>query len=160
MPADPSLPPSFAQQLQPNYLGSPTVVNAILKGFIGEIQGWVLARRAGTMTTQEMAAKIHERGADFSTIFCGENPKYQSVAGWNSREWGISSYMKVDLGHYYLDQYDAWKGDALGVTYNWLAWLVVQAMKHDDPDEGARMMGDNIRTLVQMLTGTIKRRGM
>lgn len=160
MPSDPSLPPSFAQQLQPNYLGSPTVVSNILKGYIGEIQGWVLARRAGTMTVKEMAAKIHERGAEFSAIFCGENPKYQSVVGWNSREWGISSYMMVDLGHYWLAQQEAWKGDTLGVTYNWLAWVVVQAMNKEDPDEGAHFMGENISTLVQMLTGTIKRRGM
>ena len=147
-PVDPSLPPSFERQLQPNYLGSPTVVNAILAKYIGEIHGWVLARRAGAMTAEDMAAKIHERGAEFSAIFCGDNPEYQPIVGWNNRNYGLSSYMKVDLGHYYLAHHAAWNDDA----------LVVEAMKLDDPEETARKMGENIRTLVQMLTGTIKRR--
>ena len=43
-PVDPSLPPSFERQLQPNYLGSPTVVNAILAKYIGEIHGWRAAQ--------------------------------------------------------------------------------------------------------------------
>ena len=110
------------------------------------------------MTAEDMAAKIHERGAEFSAIFCGDNPEYQPIVGWNNRNYGLSSYMKVDLGHYYLAHHAAWNDDALGVTYNWLAWLVVEAMKLDDPEETARKMGENIRTLVQMLTGTIKRR--
>lgn len=150
---------NFASQMADNYLGNPQVVNRILAGYIAEMHKWARLRSTGIMTAEEMNEQVRKRGKEFSLIFSGQDPNYIPIAGWNHKEVGLRNYMMIDLGHYWREARSAWDNDPLGVTYNWLLWAVVESLKMKDKDESEKWLSDFIKTLIQMLTGTIKRRG-
>jgi hypothetical protein len=154
------LPPSFEQQMAPNYLGNPNVVAGIVQPYLTEILEWVKARSAGTMTAPEMTARAHERAAAFARDFAGENPAYLPIEGWNTRVGGLQETIKADLGHYWQSQRAAHGDDPYQVLYAWLVWAVVDALKDGDDDMANFKMGQRVQQLIRMLTGSAKRKGV
>lgn len=153
-------PQSFEQQMEPNYLGSPTVVLGILERFVAEIFGWVRLRAANTLSASEMTEQAHERAPDFARIFAGEDPAYQPIVGWNTRVGGLQETIKVDLGHYWQSQRARHGEDPYQVLYAWLVWAVVDALKGDDEDLGNATVGQRLQQLVRLLTGSTARKGV
>ena len=151
------LPPSFAQALRDDYLGSPTVVAAVLEGFIGEMLDWIGARSAGVMTAEQMATKAYARSVDFADIFAGENENYTPVLGWNTRVGGLDSYLRVDLGKYWVSQRAACGDDPFRVMYAYVLWTVADSLQLNDDALTAQDMGERSQTIVRLLTGTLKR---
>jgi hypothetical protein len=154
---DATMPESFGLALEPNYLGSPAVVEKILAGFIREITGWIDARRSGAMTAPEMTAAVYERSKAFSAIFSGDDPAWVPVKGWNTRIGGLDSYLKIDLQHFWKEQHEAFDDDPFRVFFGWLVWSVADAVKLDDPDLVAMKMAGSIQDAVRELTGTNRR---
>ena len=157
---DNDMPPSFKEALDDNYLGSPKVVEGILKEFVSEIYDWVHARGLGVMTSKQMTEKVYAKSYDFAEIFSVQNDKYKPVVGWNSNVAGLCAYLKVDLGHYWREQKEAFNGDPYRVFYGWLVWAVVDGMVKNNDDEimTAFVIGDRIEQAVRLLAGTAARR--
>lgn len=152
-----SVPPSFEDALKPNYLGSPSVVEKLLGGFVSEIADWVRARGEGKMTAGEMQSEAKERSKEFARIFSGQNPDYIPLLGWNSPSVGLAQYLKIDLGHFWQSNRGDYDDDPFRVFYGWLLWAVVDAMLEGDDDVTAAKMGSRIGQAVRFLTGTVKR---
>jgi hypothetical protein len=152
------LPPSFADEMAPNYLGSPTVVLGILEEFVTEIYGWVAKRSSGEMSAEEMTELAFARSRKFSAIFSGENPDYAGIVGWNTRSGGgLGAYLKADLGHYWQSNRESFGDDPYRACYGWLLWATVDAMKIEDEDLTAMKMGDRLQSAVRLLTGSTRR---
>lgn len=151
-------PASFVEQMAPNYLGNPNVVAEILNEFVTEIYGWVGQRSSGAMTADEMTELAYVRSRKFAAIFSGENPDYAGIIGWNTRSGGgLGAYLMADLGHYWQNNRDAFGNDPYRACYGWLLWATVDAMKIDDEDLTALKMGDRLKSVIRLLTGTTKR---
>lgn len=152
------LPPSVEEALGPGYLGSPKVVEDLLRGYISEVMDWVQRRGMGVMSAEQMTNLIKERSEDFATIFAGENPGYTPIRGWNSRTLGLSQYLKSDLGHYWQSNRADFGDDPLRVFYMWLVWGVTDAMNAGDDSITAAKMGSRISQAIRFLTGSVKRK--
>ncbi len=151
------VPASFANALQPNYLGSPAVVERILGEFIESIVGWILARGRGTLTKEQMIEQVTARGKEFSAIFSGDNKDYIGIVGWNCRSGGLNARLMADLKTYWVAERAIREDDPYRVLFDWMLWATFEAMKHDDDILTPMKMGENIRTLTGLLTGTDKR---
>ena len=156
-PKNREMPPSFEDALRPNYLGSPTVVEGLLEGFLKDMLRWIRERSLGVLSSEKMQEEAHAAGKRFSKIFAGEDPGYLPVRGWNSRIGGLNACLKVDLGPYWIKNHDEYDNDPFRAMHGWLLWALFTALKLDDPDLTAMKMGSNIRTVVGILTGTVKR---
>jgi hypothetical protein len=153
-----SLPGSFRDAMLPNYLGNPSCVEGILKVFIGNMLDCIESRSQGSMTAADMVAWMRDDAARFSLIFSGEDSRYVAVRGWNSREAGLSSYLKVDLSHYWVSQRKSHDDDPFKVAHAWLLWAIFDSLKKNDDDVTALVAGAHIQTFVRLLTGTAARR--
>lgn len=152
------LPASFAAAMNPNYLGSPTVVERILGEFLSEMVEWLRDRSTGTLSAEKMVEMVTARGIDFAAIFSGENKEYIPVVGWNSNTGGLKSRLMADLGSYWRSHRTARGDDPFRVMYDWILWATFQAMKIGDDEILTPMkMAENIRQVTRLLTGTDKR---
>ncbi|MEA5098139.1 MAG: hypothetical protein VB032_06365 [Burkholderiaceae bacterium] len=142
-----------------NYLGSPELVERLVRDYCAQVHDMMRERGQGTMSKEEFKVQLSamiNRNAD---IFTGRDPAYKKIVGWNS-PYGMFIALRQVLGEFwtkYASEYDDNPAKAL---FGLLATSVVEnGLKalNGDPDAAGKDMNHRILLACRVLTNTHRR---
>lgn len=140
------------------YLGSPIVVEKLIRGFCDDVYGWTKACGDGSMSKEDMTEYLADRISGMADIFMGRNGEYIAVKGWNSR-FGLGIAIKQSLGAFW-DKYRASYDDDPGkAQFGWLAASVVDSAiaSLNDPDLAGASIQTKKDQVIRVLLGLHRR---